>query len=55
MGTICGNLVWTLTYANGDPQDLVSFVDSNVMRFAPQMSHAPGDYFFTLQASLSPT
>lgn len=55
MGNICGSLTWTLTYQDGSPQDLVSFQSNDLLVFAPQMFHAPGDYFFTLKATLSPT
>lgn len=55
MGAICGQLTWTLTFQDGSAQDLITFVTGDVMRFAPQMTHTPGDYFFTLKATLSPT
>ena len=35
---ICGPINYEITYENGDPQELVRFVDDNTLLFEPQLS-----------------
>jgi len=50
--SVCGPIDITVTYQDGNPQDMVTFVDTNTIKFWPTLAHAPGTYNFKMTATL---
>jgi hypothetical protein len=51
---VCGPIIYTITYQNGDSQSMVGFdQDGKTIVFAPSLNDAPGLYNFRLTAELT--
>lgn len=48
----CGRIVYSITFVDGTPQNMVTLSADSVMRFNPTLSHNIGLYNFKLTATL---